>query len=200
LIRHPDADRIARGLSRCLPLASAWHGAVFRCSGIEYANSADVATGEGGRKAGGRFNPPESFPALYNAVEPETAVVEALADRRRRGLPDAEALPLVLVALQVNITRVLNLTDGRLRRTLGVSWRRLMAAWRPDQERGREALTQAVGRLARETGFQAILYKSARRSGGLNLAIFPDRLPPGELVVVNQHKLPVRRQRPRNDL
>lgn len=171
---------------------------MYRCCGIEYATSADIATGEGGRLAGGRFNAPELFPMLYNAVELETAVLEALADRRRRGLPDTDALPMVLVGLQANIRRVLDLTDGRVRRTLGISGKRLKAPWRAEQERGREARTQALGRLAREMGFQAILYPSVWRPGGLNLAIYPDQVPPDELVVLKPQELP-RRSRRRNN-
>ncbi len=113
---HPDTDRFARGLSRCLPLAIGWQGNVCRSSSLRYANAKDLVTGEGARKNGGRFNPKGSFPVLYNAVEPETAVAEALADRRRRGLPDADGLPMLLVALRVNLREILDLTDSRVRR------------------------------------------------------------------------------------
>jgi hypothetical protein len=58
----------------------------------------------------------------------------------------------------------------------------------------REAFTQQIGRLARETGFEAILVPSAV-TRGKNLDIFPDRLLPGSsLKIINRHLLPLPKQ------
>src|ERR1700730_15526286 len=83
LTPHPDTDRIAKRLAGCLPNPIAWLGTVCRSSSLRYANATDIVTGEGALKAGGRFNSRRSFPVLYNSVEPETAVAEAWAARRR---------------------------------------------------------------------------------------------------------------------
>jgi RES domain-containing protein len=192
---HPDADRIARALERCLPLAVPWQGHVYRATSHEYANRRDVVTGEGSRKAGARYTPRGAFRAIYGSLLPETALYETLAARRDRGLPDAQAMPLTFVALRLDLERVLDVTEGTVRQVLGISRSRLLAAWRSDQARGREALTQALGRLARTAGFQGILYESARRVGGRNLVIFPDHLRPGQVELVHAERLPSRRRR-----
>jgi hypothetical protein len=89
----------------------------------------------------------------------------------------------------------LDLSRGDVRRVLGISRERLLGPWRADQHRGREALSQAVGRLAREAGLQGILYPSAARPAGRNLFLFPDLLPPGGVVIVHAEQLPARRRR-----
>jgi hypothetical protein len=59
------------------------------------------------------------------------------------------------------------------------------------QDRGQEALTQALGRLARDLGFAALLAPSAARPGGTNVVIYPDRIAAGgRLAIVNPDRLP----------
>jgi hypothetical protein len=73
---------------------------------------------------------------------------------------------------------------------LRVSLRRLIdERWQEKQERGREALTQAIGRIARDSGFEGLLVPSAQGSGQ-NLVIFADRLLHGSrLTIINVGKL-----------
>jgi RES domain-containing protein len=149
---HPDSQRIAKGIRRCLPLIVPWSGDLFRVTGQKYANQRDVVTGEGGRKAGGRFNGKGSCRALYNALDVATATNESLAYSRYQGIPDAEALPVTLISLRVRNLEVLDLTKGEVRKALGISRKRLLQPWRADQYAGREALTQAVGRQAGAAG------------------------------------------------
>jgi hypothetical protein len=82
------------------------------------------------------------------------------------------ALPLVLTALEIDLQPALGLTDGRVRRALRVSRDRMLAEplWLL-QDRGQEALTQALGRLARDNGFGALLTPSAARPRGTNVVI-----------------------------
>ena len=89
--------------------------------------------------------------------------------------------------------RVLDLTDAGVRRLLGVSERRLLdEPWREMQKKGREALTQAVGRLAYEADWEGLLAPSAARKGGVNLVLFPANLkaPGSWLRIVNKADLP----------
>src|SRR5438034_3442322 len=108
LVLHPSAEQIATGISRCLLLAIAWAGDVFRATGVDYANRRDLVTGEGSRKAGARWNAKGAFRALYGSLDLKAALEEVLSFHRGQGLPDARALPLVFVALRVEVQRILD--------------------------------------------------------------------------------------------
>ena len=190
---HPESDRLARALSKCTARAISWAGELYRSSSPRYGNKDDLLTGLGSKTAGGRWNPANSFRTVYTSFDLQTALDEALSHFRHYDLPLAQAMPRVLVALEARLQRMLDLTRGTVRRVLGVSGRRLAAEpWREEQEAGREALTQAVGRLAYEADWEGLLVPSAARSGGLNLIIFPANLdPPGSwLRVINRAELP----------
>jgi RES domain-containing protein len=98
----------------------------------------------------------------------------------------------VLTALEIDLHPALDLTDGRVRRALRVSRDRMLAEpWWLLQDMGREALTQALGRLARDHGFVALLVPSAARLRGGNVVVYPDRIgAEGRLTVVNPDRLP----------
>ena len=71
------------------------------------------------------------------------------------------------------------LTDGSIRQRLQVSRERMVAEdWRRANEKGREALCQAIGRAAFDAGFEGILVPSAQDENGRNLIVFPDQLKP----------------------
>jgi RES domain-containing protein len=102
-------------------------------------------------------------------------------------------MPRVIVALEARLHQVLDLTDGETRQVLGVSKKRFLEEpWREKQQRGREALTQAIGRLAYGADLEGILVPSAARKGGTNLIIFPANLDPPRswLRIVNKGELP----------
>ncbi len=150
-------------------------------------------TGAGARAAGGRWNPRAGFNAVYASLEVETAAAEAIEHFRCYGFPISKAMPRVLVALDAKIERALDLRDGGTRRVLGVSERRMLEEpWREEQKMGREALTQAIGRLAFETRIQGVLVPSAGREGGANRIIFRANLDPLKswLRIINQGELP----------
>lgn len=190
---HPQFDRLARGLQRSLSLATSWRGVLFRSASPRYANKDDVITGAGSKAAGARWNPPGRFRTVYTSLDVETAVAEALAHFRHYGLPMARAMPRVIVSLEAQLQRVLDLTDGRVRRMLGVSEKRLLnEPWRQTQKRGREALTQAIGRGAYEADLEGILVPSSARPAGTNLIVFPANVdPPASwLRIINRDQLP----------
>jgi RES domain-containing protein len=192
---HPDSDRLARALARCLGRAISWSGELYRSSSPRYANKDDLLTGAGSKTAGARWNPPNSFRTVYTSLDPHTAVDEALTHFVDYGLPIAKAMPRVIVSLKACLRRVLDLTDGTIRRLLGVSKRRLLdEPWREQQKKGREALTQAIGRLAFDADWEGLLVASAARRGGVNLIIFPANLdaPGSWLKIINKAELPRR--------
>ena len=188
---HPDSDRLARGIRRCLPLATRLTGILYRVASVRRANPADLIAGVGSQRTGGRWTPPGAFRAVYASRDGATALDEARQQNLRLGVPPWMALPLVLTALKADLGPALDVTDGRVRRAFRVSRDRMLAEpWWLLQDQGREALTQALGRIARDHGFAALLVPSAARARGTNAVIYPDRLAGGRLAVVNPERLP----------
>lgn len=93
---------------------------MYRSASIRYANRDDFSTGAGAKAECARWNPPASFATIYTSLTPETATLEALAHHRYFGLPVEYALPRVLASVQVAIQRVLDVTDARVRKSLGI--------------------------------------------------------------------------------
>jgi RES domain-containing protein len=195
LTPHPESDRLKQALRKCLKLAAPWAGVTYRSAAIHYANRDDLLTGAGSKIEGARWNPPESVSTVYTALEIQTAVEEALAHHRYYGYPEQTALPRVLVSIRVSLQRVLNLTNQRLRRSLGVSRDQLLRDdWRLANESGQESMTQAIGRLAWDAEWEGLLAPSAAHPGGVNLVIFPGNLSPPDSysLIINRDQLPSR--------
>jgi RES domain-containing protein len=155
---------------------------------VARANETDLVSGEGSRLHGQRWNPRGLFRAVYFSIDIATAQEEFLAQNRRQGLPDAEATPFVTTSAEIELSRVLDLTDGELRKRLRVSRQRMLnephAAGLP------ESITQALGRIAFSEGYQGLLVPSAAHRGHTNLVVFPENLLPGQLRVVSADRLP----------
>src|SRR5712691_5543784 len=146
---HPDSNLLQSRLEEILGTAMVWQGTFYRATTIEYSNRRDLLSGIGSRLAGARWTPPGLFAAVYGCLEPETAMSEALANYRECGIPLSQAMPLVFVAVMVETQAVLDLTNLDVQRILGVTTRRMVSTpWQRLQERGDEALTQCLGRLA----------------------------------------------------
>lgn len=189
---HPESDRLDRGIRRCRPLVTKLTGIIYRVASVRRANPADLIAGVGSQLTGGRWTPPGVYRAVYASLDEATALDEARQQNLRQGVPLWMALPLVVTALEVDLEPVLDLTDGRVRRSLQVSRSRMLdEPWWLLQDQGREALTQALGRLARDHGIAALLVPSAARSRGANVVIHPDRISAeGRLAIVNPDRLP----------
>jgi RES domain-containing protein len=165
---------------------------------LRYANRDDFLTGAGAKATGARWNSPGSFATIYTSQSPETATREALAHHRYFGLPIEVALPRILASVQLVLQRVLNLTDTRIRKRLGVTVNELRGEdWRAANARGDEALTQAIGRLAWDAEWEALLAPSAAHTSGTNVIIFPGNLVPPHsyLLIINREQLPPRPER-----
>jgi RES domain-containing protein len=191
---HPESDRLRHALERCASRAVRWSGLVYRSAPPRYANKDDLLTGVGSKTAGARWNPPRSFPTVYSSLDPHTALDEVLAHFRYYGFPIECAMPRVTVSVRARLLRVLDLTNGKIRSALRVSERRILdEPWRDEQNAGREALTQALGRIGHELGWEAFLVPSAARREGLNLIIFPANLARRSLLeIINVGELPRR--------
>ena len=110
------------------------------------------------------------------------------AQNRRQGLPDAEATPFATTSAEIDLSRVLDISNGQVRKTLRVSLQRVLHE--PHAPGLPESITQAIGRITFFEGYHGLLVPSAANPGHLNLVVFPEKLLPRQLRVVNADKLP----------
>ena len=104
-------------------------------------------------------------------------MAEALATARYYGFEVHHVMPRTFVAVSFKLRRVLDLTHGKTRQKPGISERRLLETdWRTKNTAKREAITQAVGRLAAAAGIEAIVVRSATPASGENIIVFPEVL------------------------
>ena len=136
-----------------------FNGDVFR----HISPNRNCTSGEGVRQAGGRWNPPDSFPVLYTGLT-ELAVAEELYRlAERSSLPSESFLPRTLCILRVDLTAVLDLRQPEALAAVGLSAVRMRSA----------ALEQCqrVGEAAHKLGLEGILAPSATGVGEV-LAVF----------------------------
>lgn len=180
---HPDFDQLLRRVSAFVPRADLLCQVVFRCNEPVYATKEDLLTGEGSRRYGGRWNPPLSFATVYAAFTDVTALAEARVNHLYYGLNLADALPRTLVAVDVKFSKILDLTDGRVRKALVVSATRMRSDdWRKLNRCGAESLTQTIGRAAYESGLEGLIVPAC--DGSKNAVWFPGNLRGGSKVKI----------------
>ncbi len=140
---------------------------------------------------GARYTPSGGPAGLYLASDQATAFAEI---RHLAQGPAGEPLPLqlhepvTLIYVEVEVDRVLDLSDAQVRRGLRVSLRAILAEWQASMLAyltGKEEMpfTQQIGLAAHISGVvKGILYPSARAKGGKCLVVFPDRIGPADYV------------------
>lgn len=170
-----------------LPLLTArtdpWRGITFRSVDLAYASSAYVLSGAGSLKAGGRWNAPGAFPAIYSSTRPGTAVEEAFQLAADFQLGPDDLKPRVTCGIEWKLSSVLDLTIASL-----PAWLKL-ADWMRENftkinDSGFETLCQAFGRAVRNSGVNGIWCPSVRVKGGINLVVFRDRMRKTEMARV----------------
>jgi RES domain-containing protein len=164
---------------------------MYRATAIEYANRKDLLSGAGSALMGARWTPQGGQPTIYGSLTPQAALLESLGTGGRYGIPNEQRLPLVMVAVDVQLQAVLDLSLPVVRKSLRLSQVRMLTEdWEAIQRTGSEAITQAVGRDAYELGYDGLLAPSARLKGEQNMVIFAGNLRRGALKVQNVGKLP----------
>lgn len=123
--------------------------------------------------AGGRFNPPGSFPVLH-FTEDRGACREAI--QALLSMPDPPQ-PFCVCALDVKLKRVLDLCDPQAAAALGLELSDIGAA--EDY-----TLTQAVGIAAYNRGLQGIIYPQGFR-GCRNLVVFAEHITSDDIRLVS---------------
>ncbi|MBL8862222.1 MAG: RES family NAD+ phosphorylase [Planctomycetes bacterium] len=149
-------------------------GPRFRATSPRWAASRRLLDGEGARRGGGRWNPP-GIPVAYLSDTPEAALTGYPAGLRSAGFAVNGGLPAVIAWGEVDLHRVLDLKQPTVRARLKAR-PGLALDWRAENEAGREAVSQALGRAAREAGFEGLLVPSAVVHGVMNLVVFVDRI------------------------
>lgn len=178
---HPEYTLLHARCRAFRALAKPFESHVVRCTQLPFARPEDLVSGVGSLLNGARFNASDSFPALYTALDAQTAVAEFFGTFGQYGLP-AEAVPdnlkspMILAHLNCRLQRVLDLRDRAVRNALEITPADLRRDWRRSHDiRKEEAFTQALGRAAQAAGFEGLLVPS-QVLDGTNLVCFPLKL------------------------
>ena len=157
----------------------------YRVAGPRHTTAAEIVSGVGAFKVGGRWNAAEAMNAVYVSTDAAVAMDEALEHGRYRRLPQYLGMPKVIVSVDVSVQAVVDLTDARVNGTMPISLADLMAEdWRAVMDGGDEASAQAAGRAAFEVGLGGLIVPSKARPGGVNVVVFPDRLTAADRLTV----------------
>jgi RES domain-containing protein len=173
---HPRYSQIHEALAAAAGRrATGFVADMYRIVAPEWSAPQHLVSGQGAFLMGGRYNPPGLFRTVYCATTVTTAAAEFEATVRRSGFPLKATLPRYIWALEVSLTRVVDLTSNELLLDLVLARQDLvLEPWWSIQDGGGEALTQALGRAAFEIGFEGLLIPSAQVADGVNLATFPE--------------------------
>jgi RES domain-containing protein len=165
----------------------AWSGTLFRFQTVDYPTPKDVLSGAGARWRGGRWNAP-GLATLYGSTTDTTALEECKANDRYYGVESKS--PRLLVAIEAQLARVLDLASPATRRAMDMTLAELAAEdWRKLLAAGKESFTQALGRAVAAVGGSGLLVRSAAVHLGVNVIIFPGACAGDRLAVVEGAKL-----------
>lgn len=156
------------------PVVIEWQGTTYRFASRNYADRERFTNGEGARRGGGRFTPIGAQRTVYLALDRATATAELDSWYAYYNVPDTAFQPRVLAAVAVSVGLLLDLATPEAPAELGLTPAHVAEEWRPISDTGGVAPVQTFGRLVYEAGFEGVRFPSARREGGMNLALFPD--------------------------
>src|ERR1041384_1956160 len=122
-------QRMRRALQQAVsfPINVQSPGICFRNVKHEFANQHQILSASGSLDSGGRYNLAKAFGVLYLACDPHTCLEETIHATVADGFVAARNLPRTFIGIRVRLARVLDLTDWRVRRRLGVSKALLLA-------------------------------------------------------------------------
>jgi RES domain-containing protein len=168
-----------------------WRGAAYRVTTPDYPSPKDILLGQGSFLFGGRWNAAGSFRAVYGSVSDTVAVAESRANAEYAAMPFPFRTPRLLVTLELNLEKLIDLTQPETIQLLDLEQEELRAEdWRKVQAEGRESLSQCFGRAVFESGANGLLAPSARVPGGVNVVYMPEnRCRASEAKVFEPEKL-----------
>ena len=168
-------------------LSRGFRGFVYRIHAAD-KNALDT---EASKISGGRWNKANRFGALYASLTKETAQAEYTSQLLKRGLTPEDLTHRLVTTIQVQLEKVLDLTDPDWQKEFGITKPELES----DEQTCRKKILE-VCEKARAQNFEAILSPSARYPRGKNLNIFADRLSPkSSLRVIKSESLETRARR-----
>lgn len=148
----------------------------YRSTSLKYSTEADLLSGEGAKRNGGRWNP-VGIAMIYASDTPETAMAETLAHYRYYGLEIHVSMPRLFVAMNVQLTSVLDLTSPKILKRIGMTMSRMTNVdWRKEMNAHRKPISQTIGHAVSSAGFEGFIVKSHANQSGKNIVIIPDNL------------------------
>ncbi len=166
---------------------AAWQGTLYRFQAVDFPTPGDVLSGHGARRRGGRWNPP-GLATLYGSTTDFVALEECKANDRYYGVETKS--PRLLVAIEAQLTRLLDLTAPALRREMALTLKELASEdWRKLQVAGIESFSQTIGRAVAAVKGSGLMVRSASVPRGINVVVFPGLVDVDRLAVVEAAKL-----------
>jgi len=166
-----------------------WKGTTYRVTTLKYRDPREILRGEGSFRNGGRWNGIESFRAVYGSIDAVVALAEQQASAKYANLPYPFRETRLVVAIDLDLVRIIDLTVAENLEKLSVTEGELREDWRKVQEQGFESFTQALGRALFEAKAEGLMARSARVENGINVVYFPENKRRGSSV-----RLPEARQ------
>jgi RES domain-containing protein len=181
----------SRRLKEAPEIFQPWKGTIYRVTTLKYRDPREILLGGGSYHHGGRWNVIGSFRTVYGSLNDVTALKESKANAEYANLPYPFRETRLIVAVEVALSRVVDLTSAQILKRLEVTEEELRTEdWRKVQEQGFESFTQALGRAAFEAKAEGLLAASARVPKAINIAYFPqNRLPGSEVQLWEARKL-----------
>lgn len=172
-------------------LLQPWNGVAYRVTTLDHPSPQSILLGQGSFLRGGRWNAMSSFRAVYGSTEDTVAVAESRATADYLHIAIPFRTPRLLVAIELSLRAVLDLSLASIREELGVSEDELRAEdWRKVQERGVESFTQAIGRAVFANRGEGLVVPSARVTAGINVVYLPENCRyPSKVTVLESEKL-----------
>jgi RES domain-containing protein len=172
---HPAFEKLRKQIAESSQLLRPWQGVAYRVTTLDYPSPKSILLGQGSLLHGGRWNAIGSFRAVYGSTADTVAVAESRATADYANIPLPFATPRLLVAIELALQAVLDLTRASIRERLGITSNELRAEdWRKVQEEGRESFTQVIGRAVFSNKGEGLLVPSARVPAGVNVVYFPE--------------------------
>jgi RES domain-containing protein len=170
---NPAFEQFRRRIKEAL--LQPWAGTIYRVTTLKYRDPGTILRGEGSYWNGGRWNAIGSFRAVYGSTDAIVALAEHQANATYANLPYPFRETRLVVALDVDLARVVDLRSPDNLEMLGVTAEELQEDWRKVQEQGFESFTQALGRAFFAAKAEGSIARSARVENGTNIAYFPEK-------------------------